>query len=183
MRDLIITIDNVLRGTTEKLDIAYQVAYPNGGDDLDHKVKLFSKEYCFEDAESAKDFLYADFTLEIFGHAKEHYKQASVDFNTLQNSLLGEVNIELFCQGVGRQVPATYFFLSKIACQARKVNILPSLDEIVDYQDIVVGAHYDPSDLIQAGKRVFVLGAEDKSNPDAFYIDKLSDLNIHYLGQ
>lgn len=180
MRKLIITLDNVVRGTSEKLGKCYEAAYPKDTQGLAYEVTLLGRDYAFVDAEDARDFLLTDFVLEIFGHANEHYKQVAVDFNNLQNTLLGQVDISLFASGVGRQVPATFFFLSKIACQAQTVQVFPSIDNLGPYNDIVLGAHKDVTPFLKAGKRVFVLGAEQEDNEAVIYIDRLNEIAKYY---
>ena len=118
-----ISIDGVLRNTIEKFEYHYNDYYLESDSEVDESFlygvtkpiynhNLLS-HFAFQSIEEYENFLYVDFPLEIFGHAKPSYSSV---FNDLNKLIFDNPDINFTIVGLdekGKSRPATLFFLSK----------------------------------------------------------------------
>jgi hypothetical protein len=118
-----ISIDGVLRNTIEKLEYHYNDYFLNSDteseDGFDYGINQPIKNdnllnyFKFQSTEEYEHFLFVEFPLEIFGHAKPSYKEV---FSDLNKFIYFNKNINFTIIGLdekGKSKPASLFFLSK----------------------------------------------------------------------
>lgn len=86
-------------------------------------------------------FMYEEYPFQIFGQAEE-FKGACEAFNRIQAFGLenGLYDTVLMCSVQHKAIPATYFFLSKFNCRAKKIVFVNEDFEMWDHCDILVTA-------------------------------------------
>lgn len=118
-----ISIDGVLRNTIEKLEYHYNDYYLESDAEIDESfvygIKTPIKNdnlrnyFAFQSVEEFEHFLFLEFPLEIFGHAKPSYSSV---FNDLNKLIFDNPDINFTIIGLdekGKARPASLFFLSK----------------------------------------------------------------------
>lgn len=138
-------LDGVIRDLIGKITELYLKEVGTTDEFIIDEYKL-AKYFQFEGGEEEFDhFLYQEFPLEIFGHAKETIKHAMYSFNQFMDMLnkLDQNKYEtiiISCEN-GRSLPATLFFLSKTLCHARKVVFTTTEAEKWDYVNVLVDSN------------------------------------------
>lgn len=143
-----ITLDDVIRAKTKQIAKIYQ---KNINPDIDLESLDFSSDnfadvFGFETENEYKEFLYTDYSYEIFGEASTtekmldkqlnlwHIKQTKSEYN--EPFELSLSNAFEYNQSIGY----TCFFLAKIATRVRNLFFPNKVNEIWDRSDIVVTA-------------------------------------------
>jgi hypothetical protein len=118
-----ISLDGVLRNTIEKLEYHYNDYYLESDTEVDESFPYGIKTpikndnlldyFAFQSVNEFENFLFIEFPLEIFGHAKPSYSSVFYDLNKL---IFDNPDITFTIIGLderGKARPASLFFLSK----------------------------------------------------------------------
>lgn len=143
-----ITLDDVIRAKTKQIAKIYQknINPDVDLDSLDFSTDNFADVFGFETENEYKEFLYMDYSYEIFGEASTtekmidkqlnlwHIKQTKNEYNVPFELSLS--NAFEYNQSIGY----TCFFLAKIATRVRNLFFPNKVNEIWDRSDVVVTA-------------------------------------------
>ena len=119
-----IEVNGVLRNTLKKIQEVYQKWYidnPMVEQEESSKYEIISdvttlelkNHMKFETDEEVFNFLYNEYTMEIFGHAGSTEYSSMNDLNELYLELRDKHDIWILSDEIGKSKPATMFFLSK----------------------------------------------------------------------
>jgi hypothetical protein len=176
-----IEINGVLRDTIGKIIQTYQKYMIDRTDGIEdnndfiYKMELpvnsleLKNHFTFKDDEELYNFLYQDFSMEIFGHAQssEYYT-----FNDLQNiylNLRDEHDICIVSDEIGKSKPASLFFLSKFGCQVEKIKF---------YSNITKKSMWNEIDILLTANPFLLLEYPDDKIVIKFETDYNKDINI-----
>lgn len=143
-----IEVNGVLRNTLKKIQEVYQKWYidnPMVEEEESSKYEIISdvttldlkNHMKFETDEEVFNFLYNEYTMEIFGHAGSSEYSSMNDLNELYLELRDRHDIWILSDEIGKSKPATLFFLSKFGCLIENYKFysevtLPSMWESID---------------------------------------------------
>ena len=145
-----ITINEVLRDFLGQLEYTYEKYIGPIELNEDSVKSLDLLDYFeFEDKHQLNKFLYQEASLEIFGHADQIEDNIMNDFNQFIMDIEDdeEHELELISKEFDKSIPATYFFLSKLACKIKKVRFVKDYEEFWDGVDVLVTANPIALDL------------------------------------
>ena len=149
---IVITIDHVIRNlygrivelyTKHYIELPKEQAMIEGYDFESPELNLPIKSHnlCdhipFDDEEHMLDFIFSEFPLEIFGHAKESEQKSMMMLNEWIEDH-PQFEIRLVSNEVERTKPSTLFFLSKIGCQVDNITFIDDNVDIWNYCDILI---------------------------------------------
>lgn len=123
-----IEINGVLRDTLKKIQEVYQKWYidnPFTEEDentFDYQIKSdvttlnLLEHLSFKDEDELYNFLYKEYTMEIFGHSGSVEYNGMNDLNELYLDLRDNHDVWIVSDEIGKSKPASLFFLSKFGC-------------------------------------------------------------------
>jgi len=121
--EIFISIDGVLRNTIQKFDYHYKDAYLSpefiNENNFEYKVTEpienhnLLNSYSFQSMEEFEFFLFIEYPIEIFGHAKSSYNNTFLELNKLIHDNPNHNFTIIGLNEMGKAKPATLFFLSK----------------------------------------------------------------------
>lgn len=123
-----IEINGVLRDTLKKIQEVYQKWYidnpflEESENTFEYKVMSdvttlnIGEHLSFKDDDELYNFLYKEYTMEIFGHAGSVEYNGMNDLNELYLDLRDNHDIWIISDEIGKSKPASLFFLSKFGC-------------------------------------------------------------------
>lgn len=135
-----ISLDDVIRDFLGKFKSVYKKEFETDPIEPIDSFDLI-KHFPFKDEDELNNFLYENFSLELFGHPNEKYKNAVVDLNNLYNQYKENHKFIILSKEFGNSIPATLFFLSKTSCKLRNYKFINSNKEVWDYCDIMITAN------------------------------------------
>lgn len=139
-----ITLNEVLRDFLGQLVYTYdKYIGPIELEENDIKSLDLLDYFKFNDKKSLNKFLYQEASLEIFGHADQIEDNIMNDFNQFIMDIEDEEEheIELVSKEFDKSIPATYFFLSKLACKIKNVRFVKNYEELWDGIDLLITAN------------------------------------------
>lgn len=139
-----ITLNEVLRDFLGQLVYTYdKYIGPIELEENDIKSLDLLDYFKFNDKKSLNKFLYQEASLEIFGHADQIEDNIMNDFNQFIMDIEDEEEheIELVSKEFDKSIPATYFFLSKLACKIKNVRFVKNYEELWDGVDLLITAN------------------------------------------
>ena len=112
--------------------------------EIDFKTLNFSELFDFKNQHDLNRFMYNEAPLEVFGHADITKKGIINKLNLFAEELKdNDITIEIVSREIGKSIPATFFFLSKIGCRVDNVRFVrESVDEWGD-ADVLITANPD----------------------------------------
>lgn len=164
-----IEINGVLRDTLKKIQEVYQKWYienPFMEEQTDEKSferKVFSdvtslnlmEHLAFENEDDVYNFLYKEYTMEIFGHAGSVEYSGMNDLNELYLDLRDNHDIWIVSDEIGKSKPASLFFLSKFGCLVENYKF---------YSETTINSLWDTIDcLITANPKLLSEYPQDKT--------------------
>lgn len=126
-----IEINGVLRDTLKKIEEVYQKWYidnPYSEDEFEYKILSdvttpnLTSHLKFKDDDELYNFLYKEYTMEIFGHAGSVEYNGMNDLNEFYLEMRENHDIIIVSDEIGKSKPATLFFLSKFGCLVENVK-------------------------------------------------------------
>lgn len=137
-----ISLDDVVRDFLGKFKSVYKKTFDKDPIEPINTLDLMT-HFPFDSEDEMYNFLYEDFSLELFGHPNEKYKNAVVDLNNLQHQHKDIHEFIILSKEIGNSIPATLFFLSKTSCKLRNYRFLSNNKNIWDYCDLMITANPD----------------------------------------
>lgn len=149
-----IDLNNVLRDTLKKIEQVYEKWYIDNtveNDEFSYEIKStvttldIMNHLEFRDKEHLYDFLYNDFTMEIFGHAGSVEMSTMNDLNDFYLSMRDKHEILIVSDEIGKSKPATLFFISKFGCLVETIKFYSEQTKksMWDSVDILLTANPD----------------------------------------
>lgn len=188
-----IEMNGVLRNTLKKIEEVYRKWYienPFKEDDTDDfQYKIISEvttldimnHLKFKDNDELYNFLYKEYTMEIFGHAGSVEYTGMNDLNDFYLDLRDRHDIVIVSDEIGKSKPASLFFLSKFGCLVESVKFYSesTINSLWDSIDILLTAN--PNLLLNHPTNKEVIKYETSYNEDIK--TKLSISSIKELKQ
>lgn len=171
-----VSLDDVLRDFLDKFKKVYKKEFDKDPIEPINTLDLLN-HFPFETEDELYTFLYEDFSLELFGHANEKYKNAVVDLNTLYSQHKETHDFLIISKEIGNSIPATLFFLSKTSCKIRNYKFLNSYSSVWDYSDVMITAN--PDILVNKPETKISIKIKTDYNQEIgadYEIDKLKDV-------
>jgi hypothetical protein len=146
-----IEVNGVLRDTLKKIQEVYQkwnIDNPfleETEDSFKYEVLSdvttleISNHLTFKDENEVYDFLYKEYTMEIFGHAGSVEVSSMMDLNDFYLENRDEHEIIIVSDEIGKSKPATLFFLSKFGCLVENVKF---------YSEVTINSLWESIDLL-----------------------------------
>lgn len=171
-----ISLDDVLRDFLGKFKSVYKKEFEKEPIEPINTLDLLT-HFPFDSEGELYTFLYEDFSLELFGHANEKYKNAVIDLNSLYVQHKDNHEFIIISKEVGNSIPATLFFLSKTSCKLRNYRFVSNNDYVWDYCDIMISAN--PNILIDKPETKISIKVKTDYNVDIksdYEVEKLKDI-------
>jgi len=162
-----IEVNGVLRNTLKKIQEVYQKWYIENPlvmmQEEENKHEIFSdvttldlrNHLKFETNEEVFDFLYDEYTMEIFGHAGSSEYTSMQDLNELYMELRENHDVWIISDEIAKSKPATLFFLSKFGCLVENYKF---------YSEVTIQSMWDTVDvLITANPKLLENHPENKT--------------------
>ena len=162
-----VEINGVLRDTLKKISEVYEKWYiENPYKEEDQKGEIFSdlqsldirKHLKFVDEDELYNFLYKEYTMEIFGHAGSVEYNGMNDLNDFYIDMRENHDIIIVSDEIGKSKPASLFFLSKFGCLVENIkfysestinSLWSSVDVLLTANPNLLLNHPDSVDLIK----------------------------------
>lgn len=150
-----IELNGVLRGTLKKIQEVYEKWYIDNPyrEETDFEYKVISEltsldissHLTFKDSDELYDFLYKEYTMEIFGHAGSVEISSMMDLNDFYLDMRDTCNITIVSDEIGKSKPASLFFLSKFGCLVENIKFYSeqTKTEMWDSIDVLLTANPD----------------------------------------
>lgn len=129
-----IELNGVLRDTLKKIQEVYQKWNIDNPfleeDENGFKYEVLSdldsldisKHLKFKDKDDLYNFLYKEYTMEIFGHAGSSEMSGMMDLNDFYMDFRDEHEIWIISDEIGKSKPASLFFISKFGCLVENIK-------------------------------------------------------------
>lgn len=142
-----VELNGVLRDTLKKIQEVYEKWFIENpfSEEQEFKYEVISdcsslnisEHLKFKDEDELYNFLYKEYTMEIFGHAGSVEYNGMNDFNDFYLDMRDNHEIIVVSDEMGKSKPASLFFLSKFGCLTENVKFysestINSLWESVD---------------------------------------------------
>ena len=170
-----IEINGVLRDTLKKISEVYEKWYiENPYRDEDSKGEIISelnsleimKHLKFKDEDELYNFLYKEYTMEIFGHAGSVEYNGMNDLNDFYIDMRDNHDIMVVSDEMGKSKPASLFFLSKFGCLIESIKFYSesTINSLWSSVDVLLTAN--PNLLLNHSDSVTVIKYETSYNKD-----------------
>lgn len=149
-----IEINGVLRDTLKKIQEVYQKWYldnPFMEEEQEIERKVISdvttmdimEHLVFKDKDELYNFLYKEFTMEIFGHAGSVEMNSMIELNDFYLDFRDKIEIWIVSDEISKSKPASLFFLSKFGCLVENIKFYSevTLNSMWETVDILVTAN------------------------------------------
>jgi len=150
-----IEINGVLRDTLKKIQEVYQKWYidnpfiEESEKTFEYKVNSdvttlnINEHLSFKDEDELYNFLYEEYTMEIFGHAGSVEYNGMTDLNELYFDLRENHDIWIVSDEIGKSKPASLFFLSKFGCLIENYKFYSesTIDSMWNTLDVLITAN------------------------------------------
>lgn len=146
-----IELNGVLRDTLKKIQEVYQKWYIDNPF-LDETEDDFKREVIsdltsldimshlrFKDEDELYNFLYKEYTMEIFGHAGSVEISGMMDLNEFYLDVRDSHDILIVSDEIGKSKPASLFYISKFGCLVETVKF---------YSETTINSMWDSVDVL-----------------------------------
>jgi hypothetical protein len=170
-----IEINGVLRDTLKKISEVYEKWYiENPYRDEESKGEIISelnsleimKHLKFKNEDELYNFLYKEYTMEIFGHAGSVEYNGMNDLNDFYIDMRDRHDIMVVSDEMGKSKPASLFFLSKFGCLTESIKFYSesTINSLWSSVDVLLTAN--PNLLLNHSDSVIVIKYETSYNKD-----------------
>lgn len=172
-----IEVNGVLRDTLKKIQEVYEkwfIDNPFLEDEQKVDREIISDVTSLDIGEHLKfpnkdeiyNFLYKEYTMEIFGHAGSVEYNTMNDLNDFYLDMRDNHEIWILSDEIGKSKPATLFFLSKFGCLVENIKFYSeyTLDEMWNTIDILLTAN--PKLLINSPENKTLIKYKTSYNSD-----------------
>jgi hypothetical protein len=148
-----VELNGVLRDTLKKIQEVYEKWYIENpfSEEQQFKYEVISdcttlniKEHLkFKDEDELYNFMYKEYTMEIFGHAGSVEYNGMNDFNDFYLDMREKYDIVIVSDEIGKSKPASLFFFSKFGCLTETVKFYSesTINSLWDSVDILLTAN------------------------------------------
>lgn len=148
-----VELNGVLRDTLKKIQEVYSKWYvENPFEEIkefeyevisDCTTLNISEHLKFKDDDELYNFMYKEYTMEIFGHAGSVEYNGMNDFNDFYLDMREKHDIIVVSDEIGKSKPASLFFLSKFGCLTENVKFYSesTINSLWDSVDILLTAN------------------------------------------
>ena len=168
-----IELNGVLRDTLKKIQEVYEKWYidkPFNDDDLKGEILSnvdsldIMKHLKFDNEDDLYNFLYKEYTMEIFGHAGSVEVSGMIDLNDFYIDMRDKHEILIVSDEIGKSKPASLFFISKFGCLIETVKFYSesTINLMWDSIDVLLTAN--PNLLLNHPKDKMVIKYETSYN-------------------
>jgi len=136
--------------------------------------------FAFKSEDELYNFLYQEFTMQIFGHAESTEMHTFHTLNDVYLKYRNNNDFLILSDEIGKSKPATLFFLSKFGCQLEKVKFYSDTtkNSIWDEVDILVTSNPNLIDEHPLDKVIIKFKTDyNKKNKSKHEISSLSKLD------
>jgi len=171
-----ITLDEVLRDFLGKLKTVYKKEFDKEPIEPINTFDI-NTHFPFNSEDELNNFLYEEYSLELFGHPNEKHKNAIIDLNTIYNQFKDDYKFVIISKEFGNSIPATLFFLSKTSCKLRDYKFVKSNKEVWDYCDVMITAN--PEILLTKPENKITIKVKSDYNTDLksdYEVEKIKDV-------
>jgi hypothetical protein len=132
--------------------------------------------FAFQSEEELYDFMYNDYTMEIFGHAGSTEISGMNDFNDFYLEFRDNHDILIVSNEMGKSKPASLFFMSKFGCLVESVKFYNNItiNSIWDSIDVLLTAN--PNLLLNHPKDKVVIKFTSQYNTDVKVKHEISSI-------
>lgn len=181
-----IDINNVLRDTLSKIEQVYEKWYIENPflEETDFKYEIISpvttldlnSHLKFPNEEHLYNFLYKEYTMEIFGHAPSMEYTTMNDLNDFYLDMRDEHQIIIVSDEIGKSKPATLFFLSKFGCLVESIRFFSeqTKKQMWDSIDILLTAN--PDLLLNCPDEKIVIKYQTQYNREVIIKNQIENL-------
>jgi hypothetical protein len=170
-----IEINGVLRDTLKKISEVYEKWYiENPYREEESKGEIISElnsleimnHLKFKDEDELYNFLYKEYTMEIFGHAGSVEYNGMNDLNDFYIDMRENHDIIVVSDEIGKSKPASLFFLSKFGCLVETIKFYSesTINSLWSSVDVLLTAN--PNLLLNHPDSVTVIKYESPYNKD-----------------
>jgi len=155
-----IELNGVLRDTLKKIQEVYQKWNIDNPfleeDENGYKYEVLSdlnsldisKHLKFKDKDDLYNFLYKEYTMEIFGHAGSSEMSSMMDLNDFYMDFRDEHEIWVISDEIGKSKPASLFFISKFVCLVENIKF---------YSESTINSMWDSIDILLTANPTLLL--------------------------
>jgi hypothetical protein len=124
------------------------------------------KHLKFKDEDELYNFLYKEYTMEIFGHAGSVEYNGMNDLNDFYIDMRDRHDIMVVSDEMGKSKPASLFFLSKFGCLIESIKFYSesTINSLWSSVDVLLTAN--PNLLLNHSDSVIVIKYETSYNKD-----------------
>lgn len=168
-----IDLNNVLRDTLKKIEQVYEKWYidnPDENDEFSYAIKStvttldIMNHLEFRDKEHLYDFLYNDFTMEIFGHAGSVEMSTMNDLNDFYMNVRDKHEVIIVSDEIGKSKPATLFFISKFGCLIETIKFYSEQTKKQMWKSVDILLTANPELLLNKPSKKMVIKYETSFN-------------------
>jgi len=134
----------------------------------------------FKSDDELYEFLYQEFSMQIFGHAESSEMHTFHTLNDIYLKYRNTNDIVIVSDEIGKSKPATLFFLSKFGCQVEKIKFYSDTtkNSIWDEVDVLVSSNPSLIEDHPENKVVIKFNTQyNKTNKSEHEISSLKELD------
>lgn len=188
--------DEVLRDFLGKVEAVYEkffiedYVYEDGEDNFDYKITkpfsstTLSNHFSFPNETEFINFMYYDFPMNICGHAPSI---SATTFNIVteiqKNTIKKRDKLSVICKAIGKQRPASLFFLSKYGLEVDDIHFYnkKTLKKMWSKFDVIVTANPDLLEIKPKNKKsIKVRTPYNENSPSDYTIDSIEGFTSVY---
>jgi hypothetical protein len=168
----LIDSEEVISDKTYDIDMSGNTEIINIKDDFKYEVLSevnsleLDKHFSFKSQEEYFEFMYEDYTMELFGHAPSSEYSTFNDLNELYLDMRDKVNLSIVSDEIGKSKPASLFFLSKFGCLLEKVHFYSNITLYDMWENVDILVTSNPELLINPPEGKTVIKFETIYNVD-----------------
>jgi len=184
-----IELNGVLRDTLKKIKEVYEKWYLENPFLDDSQKESFerkiisdmttldiSNHLSFKDDEDVYNFLYKEYTMEIFGHSGSVEASSMMDLNEFYFDMRDKHEITIVSDEIGKSKPASLFFISKFGCLIESIKFYSetTINSMWDSIDVLLTAN--PNLLLNYPKDKLVIKYNTVYNKDVSSEHEISSI-------
>jgi len=184
-----IELNGVLRDTLRKIKEVYEKWYLENPFLDDSQKESFerkiisdmttldiSNHLSFKDDDDVYNFLYKEYTMEIFGHSGSVEASSMMDLNEFYFDMRNKHEITIVSDEIGKSKPASLFFISKFGCLIENIKFYSetTINSMWDSIDVLLTAN--PNLLLNYPKDKLVIKYNTVYNKDVSSEHEISSI-------
>jgi len=136
--------------------------------------------YSFKNKEELFNFMYEEYTMELFGHAPSTEMTTFNMLNEIYYEFRDENELLIVSSEIGKSKPSTLFFLSKFGCLLEKIVFFSEITKNSMWEQVDVLLTADPTLLLEVPREKIVIKYNTSYNKhieSEYEINSLSELS------